>query len=75
VELTVYKADFEITCWHEFCSGRCNWLSEGRCLLFEQALKKKPSVAYMHSDMPNIFRCQSCVKLCANLAREDEEVG
>jgi hypothetical protein len=73
VELTVYKADFEITCWHEYCSSWCNWLDGGRCLLFEQKLKRESYNAY--DEGPDTLRCQSCVKLCANLEREDEEVG
>jgi hypothetical protein len=71
VEIAIYKADFEIVCWHEYCVRRCNWLDTERCILFDQKLKKEDFNAY--DEGPDTLRCKSCVTLCANLEREDEE--
>jgi hypothetical protein len=72
MEVTVYKANFAIECWHEFCGG-CGWLEGEKCLLFEQKLKKE--VYDMFGEGPTILRCKTCVTFCSNMPREDFEEG
>jgi hypothetical protein len=72
MELTVYKADFTVECWHEFY-GRCGWLEYEQCLciLFNQKLKRENHNAY--DEGPEILRCKTCITFCANMPREDME--
>jgi hypothetical protein len=75
VEITVYKADFTVACWYEYCVGCCDWLEGKTCLLFNQKLKMKQEEYNAYDEMPDILRCKSCVTLCANLTYESEEVS
>jgi hypothetical protein len=68
MEVTIYKADFSIKCWHEFC-GSCEWRVGKKCLLFEQRLKEERYG--MFDEGPSIVRCKVCMSFCANMPRED----
>jgi hypothetical protein len=72
MEVTIYKADFVIKCWHEFC-GSCDWQEDNKCLLFNQNLKRINYNSY--GEGPEILRCKTCITLCANMLREDFEEG
>jgi hypothetical protein len=65
---TVFKADFVIECWHEFC-GNCNWREDKKCLLFYQKLRKLDINAY--DEGPEILRCKTCITFCANMPYEE----
>lgn len=70
--ITVYRADFQISCWHEFCA-QCGWLEEKgkEYLLFDQTLKKIQ--ADLYDDGPVTLRCKVCVNLCRNFICEEIE--
>ena len=70
MDLTIYKADFTIECWHEFC-WRCGWKEEKKCLLFDRKLKQVDGG--MYGEGPTILRCKACVDFCTNMPREDIE--
>jgi hypothetical protein len=67
-EITVYKANFVIKCWHEFC-GRCDWRENKKCLLFDQNLKEENYNAF--GEGYEILRCKTCKTFCDNMPRED----
>jgi hypothetical protein len=70
MDLTVYKANTTIECWHEFC-WRCEWVEGKKCLLFNQRLNQVDSGIY--DEGPTILRCKTCINFCANMPYEDIE--
>lgn len=53
-DITLYKAGFEIECWHDFC-GPCSWREGKRCLLLDTGLKldaNESSVSYWRKWIP-----------------------
>lgn len=73
MDKTIFSANFTITCIHEFCSGSCEWLETGKCILFNQKLKRLGDNAY--DEGPDILRCKMCITFCGNLPYEEEETG
>jgi hypothetical protein len=70
MELTLYKADFTIECWHEFC-WRCDWKVGKECTLFNQKLKQENLGIF--GEGPSILRCKACTNFCSNMPQEDIE--
>jgi hypothetical protein len=71
MDYTLYKANFEITCWHDYCYG-CNWIEKKICLLFNQKLKEDGNDD-IYNEFPSVLRCKACIELCSNLPQENIE--
>jgi hypothetical protein len=64
MELTVYNVDFVSECRHEF-SGRCGWLEDKKCLLFDQKLNR--GNYNMYDKWSEILYCKTYITFCANM--------
>ena len=71
-DITLYKAGFEIECWHDFC-GPCSWREGKRCLLLDTGLKQN-GYDDGYGEFPTILRCKSCLSLCSNMLCEYKEI-